>query len=111
MEKLFDIIYRCGDIAPGRMPERIRHITDRPIRFRIQFTDFLVLDNISSPIRRTHMEHHLHWISHTERMAVHTIIASHIVTDNRLFVKRLQIPLINTHNMPFLVSRLYQTVY
>ena len=98
-------------VARSMPPAALKQQFGDTYYYYAQFTDFLVLDNISSPIRRTHMEHHLPRISHTERMAVHTIIASHIVTDNRLFVKRLQIPLINTHNMPFLVSRLYQTVY
>ena len=51
------------------------------------------------------MEKHFLRILHTERMAVHTVIAAHLIFDDRVLRIIFQVTLIDTHTVPQLIAR------
>ena len=103
VEELLDVVYRGGDEIARRMPIRIRHVADSLLGFGIKFADFFVLDNVSSAVGSTHVEHHLVRVVHAERMAVDAVISRHVVLDDGFFLETFQVSLVDTDDVPLLL--------
>ena len=110
MKCLLGCIHRESHIFARRMPGRVNQRRNRFLRLGIQLFNLIAIDQDRPRKSLAHMKQHLIRILHAKRMAIHTVVSTHLIFNNRNLRITLQIPLIDSHLVPQLISRIDQTI-
>ena len=105
VEGLESLVDGEGDEVSGRMPVGIYQGANCRIRLGVQFLDGVSINEHGASEGRPHMEYALGRISARGGVAVHAVSSGKVVGEDGLLCIAGQIPLVDTHLLPSLISR------